>query len=440
MAEKNNSELINYNRKKQKGYMPVMLIIALAIGLLVGAMSFFISYKFMLDDSAGDIPEDSFSANDMAGQVQANLIGSDIDAVVKSVDESNKTIMFYNLKSETTITVTATDNTTYPANVNFKNIKQGDLYTYVFDENKNLTELKECKKQWVTEDVGLAVSTSAKMLKFTEQSEKHKNLSYRYVEGLTTLRYQNQIIDMTKLSPLDYVVVKGYDNGKSNKAYSVTIEKSHGELQIQNINYIDDVKFTINGEEYSPDEDDPRILLTEGTYNITISGDNCEDVKKEIVIDPTKPTVIDLSKVMIKSGTLDVYTNVDDCTVYVNNKEYKLGDTILLPYGDYTVKATKEGYLDAQGTVSIDTDSNYIELNLNKKDKIGTITVTTVPSTAQISIDDVPYATGTLTSDIALGSYVVSASANGYKTEKKQVNVTADGQKINVTFNLQKDE
>ncbi|MGN1318824.1 MAG: PEGA domain-containing protein [Lachnospirales bacterium] len=436
MAEISNNELINHNRKKRRGVIPIVLIISLAIGLIVGAMSFFISYKYMITDSADEIPQDSFSANDMAGQVQANLIGSDIDAVVKSVDASAKTITFYNLKNDTTTTVNATENTTYPKEVTFESIKIGDIFTYVFDKDKNITEIKTCKDEWVIEDVGLAVSTSAKMLKFGDMAEKYAGTSYKYVDSLTTVRFNNEYLTLENISPMDYVMVKGYDNGRVNKAYSVTIKKSHGELQIQNINYIDNVKLEINGKTYTPSTEDPRMILTEGTYNIIITGDNCEPTSKEVIIDPSKPFVIDLSQIMVKAGALDVSTNVRGCKIYINNKEYQEGETILLEYGKYEVRATKDGYNEAKGQVTIDADNNYIDLDLDKIDKSGTVSITASPSNAEIFIDGISYGTGSVTKNVALGSYVVSASASGYNTEKKQINVTAEGQQINVNLNL----
>lgn len=436
MAEHGNNELINYSKKKNRTVIPMVLVVSLIIGLLVGAMSFFFAYRYMISDESDAIPEDTFSANDMVGQVQANLIGSDIDAVVKEINTGSKTITFYNIKNETSISVTATDNTSFPADVTFDTIKVGDLYTYVFNEEKQLTELKDCESAWTVADVGLSVNTNAKLVKFSEPAEKYADTSYKYVEDLTTVRYKNEIVGFEVISPLDYVELKGYDNGKINKVYSITIEKSHGELQFQNVNAIDDPMVEINGQKYEIDDDDPRILLTEGNYTIIISGDNCDEISKEINIDPNTPFVIDLAKIMVKSGVLDVTTNVDGCKLYVNDKEYKIGESILLEYGSYEVRATKDGYNEAKKTVEIDSDNVKCQLDLDKIDKSGTISVTVSPADAQISIDGVLYGTGSVTQTMPLGSYIVSASADGYATSKKQVNITAEGQQIPVDFVL----
>jgi len=218
--------------------------------------------------------------------------------------------------------------------------------------------------------------------------------------------------------------------------YNITIEKSHGELKIQNINYVDGVVIEVNKEKYQPDEDDPRIILSEGTQKVKITAENCEPVEKEIIIDPLQPATIDLSKLMVKAGALDVYTNVEDCKIYIKDKEYDSSETILLSYGNYEVRATKSGYKEAKGTVSIDADNNFIELNLEKEEQTGKINITASPSNAEIYIDDKDMGEGSVEREVALGSYIVKVEAEGYKTEKKQVNITAEGQVVDVNFEL----
>lgn len=436
MADKNNNELINHSRKKKRSSLPIVLIISLVIGLLVGTISFFLAYRYMISDSVDEIDTDRFSANDMADQVQANLIGSDIDAVVREINTDNKSISFYNIKNETSLTVNVTDNTTFPAGVTFDTLKVGDIFTYVFNEDKALVELKECSEAWEIEDVGLTVNAEAKILTFSDTAQNHPGKSYKYIDELTTVRFKNEYSSMSKISPVDYVALRGYDNGRINRVYSITILKSHGELQLQNINAIDNLEIEINGTVHTPDPDDPRIILTEGTYDIKISGDNCEEVTRNIVIEPDNPYVLDLSKINVKSGILKISSNVSDCKIYINNKEYSMSETPLLEYGTYEVRATKEGYNDAVQNIEIDEDENLCYLSLEKINKNGTITITVSPENASICIDDVYQGTGTVTKELPLGTYIVSASADGYETDRKQVNITVDGQEIPVSFQL----
>ena len=69
---------------------------------------------------------------------QANLIGSDIDAVVKSIDKEANTIVFYNLKNDTSSTVNVTDTTIFPKNVTMDTIAVGDIYITNLIKTKTL--------------------------------------------------------------------------------------------------------------------------------------------------------------------------------------------------------------------------------------------------------------------------------------------------------------
>lgn len=394
------------------------------------------AYTYMMSDETSEPTEERFSANGVLKQAQANLIGSDIDAVVKSIDKEANTIAFYNLKNDTSSTVNVTDTTIFPKNVTMDTIAVGDIYTYKFDKDENITEIKTCQKSWTVEDIGVSINTSAKLIKFSDTSSKdNAEKSYKYVEGLTSVSYKNQPKTLENISPLDYVKIKGYDNGKINRAYSIEILKSHGEIQFQNMDSISNAKIYINDKQYSM-KSDSRVLLTEGTYNVKVTGSNTMDITKQVNVVPDNPTVVDLSKIQVKTGVLNISSNVDGYKLYLNDKEQNTGESPLLEYGTYTVKATKDGYKDFTSSVTIDSDTNTLDIKMKKSETGGTLNLNSVPSSAEIYIDGSYAGTGSVSRSVALGSYVVECKADGYNSDKKQINVSADGQVINLTFQL----
>ena len=421
--------------KKQK-VIPMMMVIVVIVGFFIGVASFCMAYTYMMSDETSEPTEERFSANGVLKQAQANLIGSDIDAVVKSIDKEANTIAFYNLKNDTSSTVNVTDTTIFPKNVTMDTIAVGDIYTYKFDKDENITEIKTCQKSWTVEDIGVSINTSAKLIKFSDTSSKdNAEKSYKYVEGLTSVSYKNQPKTLENISPLDYVKIKGYDNGKINRAYSIEILKSHGEIQFQNMDSISNAKIYINDKQYSM-KSDSRVLLTEGTYNVKVTGSNTMDITKQVNVVPDNPTVVDLSKIQVKTGVLNISSNVDGYKLYLNDKEQNTGESPLLEYGTYTVKATKDGYKDFTSSVTIDSDTNTLDIKMKKSETGGTLNLNSVPSSAEIYIDGSYAGTGSVSRSVALGSYVVECKADGYNSDKKQINVSADGQVINLTFQL----
>lgn len=436
MVTNNANSDLTAKKQKEKKVIPMMMVIVVIVGFFIGVASFCMAYTYMMSDETSEPTEERFSANGVLKQAQANLIGSDIDAVVKSIDKEANTIVFYNLKNDTSSTVNVTDTTIFPKNVTMDTIAVGDIYTYKFDKDENITEIKTCQKSWTVEDIGVSINTSAKLIKFSDTSSKdNAEKSYKYVEGLTSVSYKNQPKTLENISPLDYVKIKGYDNGKINRAYSIEILKSHGEIQFQNMDSISNAKIYINVKQYSM-KSDSRVLLTEGTYNVKVTGSNTMDITKQVNVVPDNPTVVDLSKIQVKTGVLNISSNVDGYKLYLNDKEQNTGESPLLEYGTYTVKATKDGYKDFTSSVTIDSDTNTLNIKMKKSETGGTLNLNSVPSSAEIYIDGSYAGTGSVSRSVALGSYVVECKADGYNSDKKQINVSADGQVINLTFQL----
>ena len=436
MVTNNANSDLTAKKQKEKKVIPMMMVIVIIVGFFIGVASFCMAYTYMMSDETSEPTEERFSANGVLKQAQANLIGSDIDAVVKSIDKEANTIVFYNLKNDTNSTVNVTDKTIFPKDVTMDTVAVGDIYTYKFDKDENITEIKTCQKSWTVEDIGVSINTSAKLIKFSDTSSKdNAEKSYKYVEGLTSVSYKNQPKTLENISPLDYVKIKGYDNGKINRAYSIEILKSHGEIQFQNMDSISNAKIYINDKQYSM-KSDSRVLLTEGTYNVKVTGSNTMDITKQVNVVPDNPTVVDLSKIQVKTGVLNISSNVDGYKLYLNDKEQNTGESPLLEYGTYTVKATKDGYKDFTSSVTIDSDTNTLNIKMKKSETGGTLNLNSVPSSAEIYIDGSYAGTGSVSRSVALGSYVVECKADGYNSDKKQINVSADGQVINLTFQL----
>ena len=436
MVTNNANSDLTAKKQKEKKVIPMMMVIVIIVGFFIGVASFCMAYTYMMSDETSEPTEERFSANGVLKQAQANLIGSDIDAVVKAIDKEASTISFYNLKNDTNSTVNVTDKTIFPKDVTMDTVAVGDIYTYKFDKDENITEIKNCQKAWTVEDIGVSINTSAKLVKFSDTSSKdNAEKSYKYVEGLTSVSYKNQPKTLENISPLDYVKIKGYDNGKINRAYSIEILKSHGEIQFQNMDSISNAKVYINDKQYSM-KSDSRVLLTEGTYNVKVTASNSMDITKQVNVVPDNPTVIDLSKIQVKTGVLNITSNVDGYKLYLNDKEQNAGESPLLEYGTYTVKATKDGYKDFTSSVTIDSDTNTLNIKMKKSETGGTLNLNSVPSSAEIYIDGSYAGTGSVSRSVALGSYVVECKADGYNSDKKQINVSADGQVINLTFQL----
>lgn len=439
---KSKNELTNYRRKK-RNITPVMITLVMVMGMFVGIGSFSIVYNYMMADSEGEITTNTFSANDIAGQAMANLIGSDIDAVVTGVDigeDDSSAITFKNLKNNTVNTVTVTEKSIMPKATTVESIHTGDIFTYVFDEDKTLKELKTCENAWSFSDTGARINKTAKLVKFGAEAKEHKDSSYKYDEDILAVKDKNgNELTLENISPMDTIRLTGYNNGTVDKVYSIVIEQGHGTLELRNINNIKNAKVTVDGVDTTVDISNPLITLGEGTHTVVVKGKNISDITKEVSISSAEPYVFDLSKVVVNTGALTVYSNVKDYVLYINDKEYDEDQSILLPYGEYNVRAAKDGYAAFTGSVTIDADQNTCKVKLEKLNQSGTVTLTANPAEAEIYINDNYIGKGTVKVQLALGSYVAKAVCEGYTTQSKQINVSVDGQEISGSFELSKE-
>lgn len=439
---KSKNELTNYKRKK-RNITPVMIILVVVMGLFVGIGSFSVVYTYMMADSEGEISTDTFSANDIAGQAQANLIGSDIDAVVTAVntgEDKQIQVTFKSLKNDTSNTVNITEKTIFPKSTKAEDVSVGDLYTYIFDKDKNLQELKECENAWTFNDTDARINKTAKLVKFGSEANEHKDSSYEYDENTISVSDKSgNPLTLENISPMDTVKLIGYNNGITDKVYSIVVVAGHGTLELRNINNIKNARVQIDGKDTSVAVGNPVVTLGEGNHTVVVKGKNISDITKEVSISSETPYVFDLSKVVVSTGALTVYSNVDNYTLYINDKEYDENESILLPYGEYKVRATKDGYSDFSGSVTIDADQNTVKVKLEKANKSGIVTLTATPSEAEIYIDNQYIGKGSVKVQLAVGSYVAKAVCEGYSSQSKQINVSVDGQEISGSFNLSKE-
>lgn len=421
----------NLGKHRKNGIaFPIIICVTVVAGIVIGAKSYKAAYteatkRSVAETETDENGEKKFSANNIIEQAQNNLVGSDIDGVIKEIDTENKKFTFYSLKSNETVILTATDDTQYPFPNTINDYRIGDVVTFVYDEDRNLTDIKACEAAWEFSDIGLLVNKDSKLLKFGDASQ-YKDKAFKYTEGITTVRYKDVYKELDDINKLDYVTVRGYDNGTVNKAYSVTIEKSHGSLEIHNGEQIHDGVIKLNGNEISLSSA-KSMNLTEGKYKIEVTGSNIEPYTTEVMVSPSEPAAVDLSVIQIKSGLLNVTANVTDFTVTIDGVNYNYGDPILLSYGKYNVRVSKPDYIDYTGNVTINEDVNTFSALLREREKMGKVNVTTTPGSAKVYIDGQFCGQSPQNKEVPLGSHKIEVSMNGYISESRDVYVANEG-------------
>lgn len=133
---------------------------------------------------------------------------------------------------------------------------------------------------------------------------------------------------------------------------------------------------------------------------------------------------------------LDVQTVPSDAQVYLSDTF--IGDTPLIytnfSAGTYKITISKRGYYDNVRWVYLDPTA-YTLIQTDLAPKVGYISVTATPSTAEITIDGNPMQS--TVQQVAVGSHTVQATAFGYDDRSETVDVH-ENQTIDLHLNLTK--
>ncbi len=426
-------------RRKTVGLFPLFLICVCVMCIVVGVKCYGIGYELAVDKFFSDEEvvegEKQFSPNEIIQQAKQNMIGSDIDGVIKDIDTEENVVTFLNLKANETVILKATKETNYPGTNSLNDYFIGDIVTFVYDKDNNLTDIKKCENAWSYSDVGLVVNTSAKLVKFGDKATTYKDKAFKYSTDITTVRYKNDYSTLENIDTSDFVTLKGYQSGADNKVYSITIDKSHGDLQFLNYSNLDSPQFVLNGQTISLAKTD-TFTVTEGKHTILVKSPMCEDFTKEVLILPGEVSKVDLSAMQIKSGLLNVSPNVPNIKFFVNDKEYSLTEPILLNYGQYSVKATKEGYEDFNDKVTINAETNTLHIDMQKHIPKGVISVLTDPDDASVYVDGTYVGKSPINYSAPLGNHTVTVKKNEYIESSKSISVPAEGDRVELDFEL----
>ena len=423
-------------RRKGASLFPLFFICTCVVCAIAGIKSYSYAYDYAVENfvphDEGD-GEEKFTARDLIDKAKKNMINKDIDGVIKKIEEN--TVTFLNLNANETVILKATKDTNYPGTNSLNDYFIGDVVTFKYDENNNLTDVKKCEKAWSYSDVGLIVNTSAKLVKFGDNALAYKDKSFKYSTDITTVRYKNDYSTLASIDTSDYVTLKGYDNGTENKVYSITIDKSHGDLQFVNYSNIESPQFILNGQTISLANSD-TFKVTEGKHTIQVMSPICEDFTKDVLIRPGEVTKVDLSAMQIKTGLLTISANKPNFKLFINDKEYSLAEPILLSYGRYNVRITKDGYEDFTSTVIIDSETNVLHADLEVHVPKGRIHVDSDPEGASVYIDGSMIGKSPISYSTTLGSHTVTVKKNEYIEASKSVYLGAEGDETSADFDM----
>lgn len=436
-SRNNNANRRNGSNEKNKNFMfsfvGVMLIVGAVVSVLV--MIFMMGFigKNIEPKDEKPVENTEVVVNNVEEIEEDGLseIAKEI-AIIKNIDYEQKLITFSNLETEQLTTViidTKTTMTDRYGRVSFiSQFNVGDCIDVGYNTKTNMAVSIEIDKDSFEykEVSGVVMNSTSKTISYKNNVYNVASDALMYVNGVESL------IPTTVAE--DVVTIKGH----GNTVYYVNLVSGHGIISVTNKDNIVNGRIEIDRTIVKPLNEFVDTVVTSGNHRVVITGDDVEPFVNEIEVAPNEKVEIDLSVLAKKEGKLIIRSNVTEFVLFINDVEYEYKNGVSLPYGTYKISLQKDMYNSFTGDIVIDSPSKTIQVNLEKIVEATKLGITSVPSGAEIYIDNQLIGITPVEKTVTLGTHTITVKMNGYKSISVPVEAVDSVQKYNIE--LQVDE
>lgn len=417
--------------KKQAEYVRFMFITILC-GIIICMVVFFAVFSSINKKNANKDKNTQQSTELQDESLELTQDELEILALIVSVSTGDNEIGLYNIEKDTELSVVmkagANMKDQYGQTMSLTQFKAGDIAQVVYNpSDMKYSTLKLSAKAWTQKSVdGLKVNVENSTIALG-------NKLYKYNNKLIT-NYKDEVFDISQLDATDVVTLNGYND----VVWSLKLEKSHGTLSFTNKDKIKDGNIEVDTNIFKTLNEVEKITVSEGLHKLVVKGSNIEPITKDIVIEKGKDTVVDLADVKVITATVLINTNVTEYKLYVNGEEKPISEPLMLEYGTYNIKLSKEGYEDAAKDVIVNAENVKLDITLKQIQqtaKMGSLKIDTGDVTgASVYVDNAYLGITPLSVKVEYGEHRVTVKKEGYTDIS--VPVTIDEQPKNLVFTM----
>lgn len=284
----------------------------------------------------------------------------DILGVLREVDHENKKIVLYNLKNlkeEGYIYDDATHvRNRFDRELVMKGLPLGSVVELYFKSGGGLDKVLEHKKSWEYKNVSnLTLKEETSTMRIGEST-------FVYDAGLTVVNGK-EIGRVSDLLPSkDILEVRGM----ADKVVSIVVTKGHGTLDFVNFDEFLGGSIEVGYEVFDEIRENMKYVLREGTYKVVMANGGLL-VNKVVEIQRDRIRLLDvgkLSKGMDKKSLVKFQISPGGAILLIDGREVDYRSAVKLPYGEYILKAMKEGYVSWEDVLNIGKPTEKIGIRL----------------------------------------------------------------------------
>ena len=436
--KKSYSKPHNKVKKAQNFNYSKFLIGAISLGSVICLVVFFLTYNYISDYfsfdnntvNSSNLQENNNLNNNtlsILDEISENTV-KNVIGIIKDINLETEIVQLFDISLNKNYALKIIGSTElkdqYDAPLSLIEFANGDIVNFSFDSSNKITYMKKYNNTFYEENISnYTIDATNRILNFN-------NKSYSLSKNLIILKNSEEI-NLENINPLNVLDIKGIDN----TIYYIEIKKGVGKVKFTNIPKLSNATIEIDRNIFKPLSKVDSINLEEGTHKIVIRADNITPFVKEITVLDNNETVVDLSELQSKKGTVFIKSNVSDYTLYINNTLETSREPLLLNYGAYTIRAEKEGYSPFETQISVNSSNQTIEINLEKIEKLGELTISSNPSEAQVFVNNAFIGYTPLNYKLPYGTHNVVLKKEGYLDfNLSSINIGKDDSVFNITM------
>lgn len=350
-------------------------------------------------------------------------------AVIVSKNEKESTITFFNIATGRNYTLTY-DGTTrlsdqYGKELTIAQIGAGDVTDVTFlKSKKKLRSLSLSSQVWTNRAEGnFQVNLNGKGLLVGKDQ-------YRLAENVMVLSEGKQV-ELMDINACDGLFLQGIDR----TIYSITIEKGHGYLKLQNAEYFNGGWIEVGQALIQPVSEDMLLTVPEGKYQVLITNRG-NGGTKEVSIERNRETVLDVGDLKGEEpviGNIVFTVTPQEASVYIDGDKADISSPVSLEYGIHQLIVRAEGYETMTKYLKVGQPYANIDLELEEAEEeteSGETDGKNISGNSASAERD--SGSGSVSENSAAGAETVNASGDYriYITSPKETEVYFDGKYV----------
>ncbi len=313
------------------------------------------------------LAENPVNADELIYKCSAMLVGKNTEEKkLKFISVDNEKLFELDYDSKTSILAK------HGNYITLDEIKLGEILDIAYGlHDKKLMEMKISSEAWTFTDV----------TKFDINEEEGRmdiaGSTYKLPKS-SIVSYGDELATFMDVTNVDTLIVKGWDR----KVCSVTVERGHGYVRLQNDSYFKGGWIEIGQEIIKPVTEEMLIPVPEGDYHIRLTNRGYA-AEEDATIERDKEFVLDLSKVDVKEvaiGHVEFTVVPDYAQLFVDGQMTDFEERVPLEYGIHRIHVELAGYKSVDTNIRISDKYANVEIALEREAGEETPTPTPTPS------------------------------------------------------------